>query len=347
MTRRLAIEAPYWVVVRELGHAEADRQLAEDPDGGVITATGARPSPDALGAALWLDGGSGHFEDSPVDFAPAATLAVDVPADPEARVLPVTGWEEMGEIGIGSLAWMGGEFLRVDGITAASVTVGRGCLDTVPKPHAAGTPILFLDAAARLSETRFAAGETVGVRLLTETGAGTLALAASPEDSVTLARRALRPLPPGNFRADGAFSGGFWTGAEVVFAWAHRDRLTQTSPVLDDHTAGHIGPEPGTSYRLAGFALAADGDVLAQVFEETELVVTERTLGTADLDMALPPETAALLWEVAALRDGLASREAARLVLAMPLPGLMRIGSADELDPPARVLIGDGGRIRH
>ena len=33
---------------------------------------------------------------------------------------------------------------------------------------------MYLDAAARLSETRFAAGEGIGVRLLTETGAGNL-----------------------------------------------------------------------------------------------------------------------------------------------------------------------------
>jgi hypothetical protein len=45
---------------------------------------------------------------------------------------------------------------------------------------------------------------------------------------------------------------------------------------------------------------------------------------------------------VEALRDGVACRVAPRLVLPRPSPGLLRIGSPDELAPPAWVLIGDG-----
>jgi len=35
---------------------------------------------------------------------------------------------------------------------------------------------------------------------------------------------------------------------DLLLSWTHRDRLTQTSPVIVDHTAASIGPEPGVSY---------------------------------------------------------------------------------------------------
>ena len=66
---------------------------------------------------------------------------------------------------------------RVDGITPNAITIGRGCLDTVPRRHASGTPILFFDEGARITEEAWAAGETLAVRLLPETGRGTLAFA--------------------------------------------------------------------------------------------------------------------------------------------------------------------------
>jgi hypothetical protein len=34
----------------------------------------------------------------------------------------------------------------------------------------------------------------------------------------------------------------------LSLTWAHRDRLTQTSPVIVDHTGASIGPEPGVGY---------------------------------------------------------------------------------------------------
>lgn len=347
LTRRVVAEAPYWLLVRELGHSEADRLLAEDPDAGTLVATGERPSADALAAALWINAGTGPAQEGSVAFAPSALLAADLPANPEARVVPVTGWSDIGEVGIGTLASIGGEFVRIDGIGTDAITVGRGCLDTIPRAHAAGTPVVFFDDVARLTETSWAAGETMAVRLLPETGRGTLAFAAAPEDTVTLDRRALRPLPPGNFRADGSFEGPFWTGAPVTFSWAHRDRLTQTSPVIADHMAGDIGPEPGTTYALAALALDAAGAELGPVHAETGITGTARTLAAADLDAPLPPDTAALLWSVESRRDGLSSFDAPRVVLLLPPRGLVRIGSPDELDPPARLLIGDGGRIRH
>jgi hypothetical protein len=250
LTRRMVEEAPYWLLVRELGHSAADQILSEDSDAGTLVAIGARPSADALAADLWIDPGTGPVQEDVVGFAPAALLAADVSDHPEDRILPVTGWEDIGEVGIGTLASLGGELVRVDGITQTAITVGRGCLDSVPRAHAAGVPVIFFDDAARISEAAWAAGETLTVRLLPETGRGTLAFAFAPEDRVTLDRRALRPLPPGRVKINGSYApdvDALVTG-DIDLSWSHRDRLTQTSPVIVDHTGASIGPEPGVGY---------------------------------------------------------------------------------------------------
>jgi hypothetical protein len=152
LTRRMVIETPYWLLVRELGHSEADRILAEDPDAGALVATGERPSADALAAELWIDPSTGPAQEGVVAFAPTALLAADLSDHPEVRVIPVTGWRDIGEVGIGTLASIDGELVRVGGITSTAITVGRGCLDTVPRAHAAGTPVVFFDEGARIAE---------------------------------------------------------------------------------------------------------------------------------------------------------------------------------------------------
>ena len=41
-------------------------------------------------------------------------------------MIAVTGWRDIGEVEIGTLASINGELVRVDGITPTSITVGRG-----------------------------------------------------------------------------------------------------------------------------------------------------------------------------------------------------------------------------
>jgi len=327
LTRRMVGEAPYWLLVRELGHTEADRILGEDPDAGALVASGERPSADALAAELWIDAGTGPALEGTVAFAPTALLAADLSDNPEARVIPVTGWRDIGEVGIGTLASIGGELVRIDGITPDAITVGRGCLDSVPRAHAAGTPVIFFDEAARITEDSWAAGETLAVRLLPETGRGTLAFAMAPEDTVTLDRRAIRPLPPGRVQGNGSYApdiDALVTG-DLLLSWTHRDRLTQTSPVIVDHTAASIGPEPGVSYIVeirwvdpdTGVALLPPGIVI-----DAGLTAT-RTLVPDDIpETGAPDRTAEIEVAVRARRivEGtwLTDREARGLRLTAP-----------------------------
>jgi len=250
LVRRWVAEAPYWLLVQELGHAQADALLEEDPGVGAIVAAGERPSADALSAQVWSDSGAGYTLEEAVEFVPTTLLASDVSDDPGERVFTVGGWTGLGDVAIGTLAAIGDELVRIDGVSATALTVGRGCLDTVPQAHPAGTPIICWQQLANASDAGFAAGETVTIKMLPETGFGTLPLAQAPEDAVTLASRAIRPLPPGDLRGNGTsvVNPNALNLGPVLLTWSHRDRLTQTSSVFDAYDAADIGPEPGLTY---------------------------------------------------------------------------------------------------
>jgi hypothetical protein len=57
---------------------------------------------------------------------------------------------------------------------------------------------------------------------------------------------------PGHVQGNGSYApdvDALITG-DLVLTWKHRDLLTQTSPVIVDHTGASIGPEPGMSYSV-------------------------------------------------------------------------------------------------
>jgi len=327
LTQRLVTEAPWWLIVRELGHAEAERRLTEDPATGALLAVATRPDADALGAEIWVDSGAGPQRVGRAGFAPGAVLAEDLADYPEARAVAVTGWREIAALGIGTLASIGGELVRVDGISEGALTLGRGCLDTVPRAHAAGTPVIFWGAVASLPEASWLAGEAVSVRLLPQTGRGTLAFARAPEDALTFDRRALRPLPPGRVQGNGSYTPDpdALINGNLVLTWAHRDRLTQTSPVIADHTMGDIGPEPGVSY--AAEIAWIDPDT-GQALAPAALVLsagtgTSFTLTPADIDESTaPPRMAEIEVAIRAQREveglPLTDREASPFRLTAP-----------------------------
>lgn len=255
MARRFVAEAPYWQLVRDLGHTDADARLAEDPDAAALVAAGESPSPDTLSAELFVDPGTGFAAEDEATLVPTALLAAALSDDPADRTVAVSGWTDLEEVGIGALAAIGAELVRIDGVASNTLTVGRGCLDTVPLAHPSGTPVVVLEDAEIASISEFSAGDTLDARLLTTTGDGALALAAAPSDSLALTGRAIRPLPVGAAQADGAYSidRDALLAGDVTLSWAHRDRLGQTSAVLDDYLAGDIGPEPGVSYAVEVF----------------------------------------------------------------------------------------------
>lgn len=240
------IEAPYYEVVQRIGDSFAQ---ALDPDAAFVVATGSRPAGSAINARL-MSNPAGTYEDyGHADFCPTALLVADL--DIGATTAALGSIRDQDQIAVGSYAILGGvEIVSVIGLVGTTLTIGRGCLDTVPVAHASGARIMFSDVFFETDGIEYATGETARVKLLPVTGIGELPLAAAPEQTVTMNRRQFRPYPPGRLRINGLKYPTIITEDTITVSWAHRDRLMQTGATIEDTEAGNIGPEAGTTYTV-------------------------------------------------------------------------------------------------
>lgn len=302
-TDRLVFEAPYWEFVRQAGQAQADLTLTYDDLAGFLMGTARRPGV-AINAEMHADAGAGYEFGATVDFSPWGIVADAYPPAPGPTVVTLSDHEDLDEAEIGQLAYWGAELVRLDAIDfeadPVEVTLGRGCLDTVPASHAAGEKVVFWQDFAAHSNTQYASGETVNVKLLPSGGAGEVDIALAPADAVTFAQRAFRPLPPGDFKIDGVAypeTADFAPSAATSLTWAHRDRKLQTGGQLDDTTVGNIGPEAGTTYAVQ-LRNAADDSLLS---EQTGISGASATIDTTGHGVAV------LRFVLFSVRDGVES----------------------------------------
>lgn len=252
--------------VLELPYRDLVATGAAVPDGGagLLGAAALAPSPVSLEfqlrtrpalAGAYALAGSGSF-------CPGGLLADAIA--PTDTLVQLAGAQGLDTVEIGRAALLGAEVVRVDAVdaVAAQLTLARGCSDTVPTSHAAGTALLVYEDHGAVDATEYLAGTTVLAKLLPRTGAGVLAEAAAPAGALTIGGRAQRPYPPGDLRVAGL---RYPTSVAVppVLTWSHRDRLLQADQLVDT-LAGSIGPEPGTSYR-AVISNADTDDVLSTV----------------------------------------------------------------------------------
>jgi len=156
--------------------------------------------------------------------------------------------------------------VRIDTIDegAGTVTLARGCADTVPVQHAAGDRIYFYGDDAGTDAREYVDGELVHAKLLTRTSTEVLDAGSAPDDTVVMNGRQARPYPPGNFQIGGVAYPLTESGA-LAMTWSHRDRVLQADTLIDT-LAADIGPEAGTTYTVR---IYADG-----VLEHTETGIT-------------------------------------------------------------------------
>ena len=242
------IEAPYRELVQALGQAEAGSM---DPSSGYLHGIAVRPSaltesftmvaqvsPEEYRAVA--DGGA---------FCPGGELSADLGLlDKEITLINAVGLESASP---GMAALIGEEIVRIESVDTVhgSMTIARGCVDTVPLAHTAGTPVFCYDSWGADDKTEYIAGVSVNAKLLTRTSIGTLSQLVAPQQQLLFAARAARPYPPGQFKVNGVSYPDVVHG-DIVVSWAHRDRLTQSDRLIDSDQAS-IGPEAGVTYDLA------------------------------------------------------------------------------------------------
>ncbi|HHA2680899.1 TPA: hypothetical protein ACOECW_002349 [Stenotrophomonas maltophilia] len=285
-------EASYRDLATTLG---APDLAALSPDIGYLTSIGVRPTSVAFGYTLQTRLGNAAFaEAGTADFAPSGLLTTAMTATTTAIALAAGVSLDMIEVGTEAL--IDDELVRVASIdpVAATLTVARGCVDTVPVPHAVGTRVWFTDEYVGFDGREYLANESPQAKLITRTSQGELNPDLATTIGLTLQRRQIRPYPPGRLRVQGeAYPPEVWTfGTELTVQWAHRDRLLQADQLVDT-TQGNIGPEPGTTYTVRWY--------LAGSLVRTQAGITGTT------DTYTPPDGSGgkqIRVEVESIRDG-------------------------------------------
>lgn len=294
VTDAALMEVPYAALVPQMSAAEL-AALADDA--GYLLTVGPRPADGLVNYQLQTRPAAGSYaEAGTFDWCPAATI-VEASASGLETGFNLTGGVLLDRVELGSVALWGSEIVRVDTLDTGtgSITLGRGCWDTVPQPHAAGARIFFFGGGWYGSDlVEYVDGETVNAKLLSRSGTGVLALGAAPELSLVLDGRAARPYPPGNLLINGQGAPSTVEGGMLSLSWAHRDRQAQADQVVDT-TAGSIGPEAGTVYN-------------ARLYNDDTNALLTQALGVSGTGatMMVPGGIAARL-EVEAVRGGLAS----------------------------------------
>ncbi|WP_374297589.1 hypothetical protein [Sphingomonas sp.] len=290
------IEATYRDLAGRL--RPADLALVED-DAGFVVALGARPNGPAYGYTLLTRTAGGMFaEVGSGDFSATATLAGALGLT--ETVATLADLRDLDLVAVGSEALIDEELVRIDAVDAiaGTLTLARGCVDTVPAPHAEGTRVWFTESYVGADPTEHLAGETIEAKLLTRTQEGTLDASLAPVAQVRLDSRQARPYPPGRLRINGSAAPPT-SYARLSIAWAYRDRVLQGDRLIE-HEAGGIGPEPDTTTSVRVLH-AVSGAVLHE---------TAGIVGTSHSVDVLLASDATVRVEVRSQRGALASRQA-------------------------------------
>ncbi|RKG29975.1 hypothetical protein D7V21_16715, partial [Acinetobacter guerrae] len=173
---------------------------------------------------------------------------------------------------VGDRAFIDDEIVRVENIDRAnnSLTLARGCIDTVPMPHAETATIKFYSNVSNVADRLFNTGQNLNFKLITRTSQGELNPALATQMNLVMQQRQTRPYPAGDFQINGQYFPSQTTG-DVTLNWSHRNRLLQTGkiPSFIDVTES---AEADTTYHLSIF----DADN-TKIFEKNNILNTNYT----------------------------------------------------------------------
>jgi hypothetical protein len=297
---QLAVEAPYWEVVKNV--PEAAIQLFPSGYGfGELMAT--RSGSSDFNFAIWDSPIPSGFTDSGSrgTFTASGRLATSI-GEADTNIV-LAGAHDLELLTAGAYCYIGTECVSVTAVDLSipSITCIRAVLDTVPAAHAVNTLVMFAPGGA--DKTERVAGESVYYRLLPRNGRGTLSLpSATTLGPLVLNYRAERPLPPGNININSVYRPALVQGPLTLIAWANRNRLTQTVTFVPQ-TAGNITPEVGQTTTVTITKKLLQSDVSWTAAETaTGLTGTSYIPTLANVDNACWIRT-----EIKSVRDGLDS----------------------------------------
>lgn len=186
-------------------------------------------------------------------FAPTLQL-VGALNRTDTTAIPVKNFRGgVGQIVIGGYAYIGTEAVRIDAVdlSAFTVDIGRGYLDTNPEPHSLDDVLYFADGNDGVSPNEYAVSDSVDVKVLPQSSLSVLPLADATERTVVMAGRRDRPYPAAQVRLNGAYFPATVESSAVRVSWTHQDRTQQLVAGGDDwYTISLSGPESGSTYKV-------------------------------------------------------------------------------------------------
>lgn len=183
-------------------------------------------------------------------WCPIATISSDIGFTD--KVIHIKDGMLLDTVELGSAALINDEIVRIDAIDLinSQLTVGRGCVDTVPAKHKTGSTIWFYDSSEASDGIEYNLGTIVEAKLLSNTFTERLEPSKAVTQTITIQGRQARPYPPGNLKVNNEAYPDSITGSSIAISWAHRNRLLQADKLIDT-TATNVILEPDTSYNLA------------------------------------------------------------------------------------------------
>lgn len=271
----LVFETPFFDVYNELG--DLTTALALDSHAAFITCVVAHPMANPTTRyrivswrydAMVSDTVGGMFyQDGYSPYSPNAAILTDLPCDAVDVVVSLEDTDALSYFTLfydqssinDAYAIIDDEIFKIVDCdlssTPPTLTLARGCLDTVPASHNGpnsagyGARLWVVNKIAFRVSTEYTAGDTPQFKALPYTLLGNLAVGdASAWSAPAFNDRQARPYPPGDVKVNGASYPSTFTG-DLVVTWAHRDRTQQLSEIVE-HSHASIGPETGTTYTL-------------------------------------------------------------------------------------------------
>lgn len=270
-------ELPYYEMVQLFGETDTDARIADNNDIGFLAVAAGKNFDSDIDYKIRIKQDAANIEDG--EFSPYGLLSADMGyADTSVYI---DNSFDVNTVETATHALIDDEIVRVDSLTADSngytVTVGRGCLDTVPTTHAAGKPMFFWDETVSTNNTDYSASDSIDVYLIPRGTGGSVNAEAVDDNNVTFNSRAYRPYPPGRLTIDSNFYPEVVPYSDpIVIRWAHRDRQEQTADTILDTTDIDVGPEVGTTYNLRVYHYplddgTRDSNAETQIVNETGL----------------------------------------------------------------------------
>lgn len=240
--------------------SEADMSVMKPTDC-LVWSLASSPSSLSVGYNVMTDMGAGFVQTAEMSFTSYLKLSADI--TPYQTTVNFFYDGEYLSLYEGLALMIGDEIVKVKSVDLenATLTIGRGCADTIPQAHQQGALMWDYLSSIGSSSTKYTANENLKVKLLTRTQQEVLSEEEASVLTITTKQRQARPYPPANVKVNEAFTNNISNAGNFKLTWSHRDRDIQSDQLISHEEESTVLGE-GVSYRVD---LMKNGNVVRSI----------------------------------------------------------------------------------